>query len=112
MHGAPEDEIEEVRELLENHEFDIYETEPGRWGIGIAAIWLKDEEQYSAAKTVLEEYQQNRYQNAQADRAEIEKLTIAQGLYIKFKQDPEQFGLTFLGLIVILALTLYPFLNL
>lgn len=112
MHGAPEDEVEEVRRLLESHNFDIYETEPGRWSIGIAAIWLKDETQYAAAQEVLSEYQQQRYQNAQADRAEIEKLTIMQGLYIKFKQDPEQFGLTLLGMIIILGLTLYPFLNL
>ena len=112
MHGAPEDEIEEVRELLESHNFDIYETEPGRWSIGIAAIWLKDETQYAAAQEVLNEYQQQRYENAQADRAEIENLSVLQGLYIKFKQDPEQFGLTLLGLIIILGLTLYPFLNL
>ena len=112
MHGAPEDEIAEVRELLENHEFDTYETEPGRWGIGIAAIWLKDPSQYEHAREILNEYQKQRYQNAQADREEIEKLTIAQGLYIKFKQDPEQFAITLLALTAIIALTLYPFLNL
>lgn len=112
MHGAPDDEIEEVRELLESHQFDTYETEPGRWGIGIAAIWLKNEEQLAQASEVLSEYQKQRYENAQESRAEVEKLTVLQGLYIKFKQDPEQFMLTLLGLSAVLGLTLYPFLNL
>ena len=80
MHGVPEDEIEEVRELLESHEFDIYETEPGRWSIGIAAIWLKNEDHLEQAKAVLFEYQKQRYENAQESRAEVEKLTVMQGL--------------------------------
>lgn len=112
LHSAPEDEIEEVRELLKHHEFDIYETEAGRWGIGIAAIWLKNLEQLEQAQQVLFEYQKQRYENAQESRVEVEKLTIMQGLYIKFKQDPEQFILTLIGLSVVLGLTIYPFLNL
>lgn len=112
MHGVPEDEIQDVRELCETHEYDVYETEIGRWGIGLAAIWLKDDSQLTAAKAVLNEYQQTRYQNAQEDRAKIQGLSIGEGLYVKFKQDPNQFGLTLLGLATILGLTLYPFLSL
>lgn len=111
LHGVPDDEIQEVRELLETHEFDVYETEVGRWGIGLAAIWMKDEEQFVLAKAALNEYQQTRYQDAQEDRAKIQGLSIAEGLYVKFKQDPNQFVLTFLGLAAVLGLTLYPFLK-
>jgi Mg2+/Co2+ transporter CorC len=111
MHGAPDDEIQEVRELCETHELDVYETEAGRWRIGLAAIWLKDDDQYAAAMSALNEYQQARYQYAQEDRAKIQGLSIAEGLYVKFKQDPNQFFMTFLGLIAVLGLTLYPFMK-
>ena len=112
MHGVPEDEIQDVRELCETHEFDVYETEVGRWGIGLAAIWLREEEKYEEAKAILDEYQKQRYENAQEDRKKIQNLNLAEGLYVKFKQDPNQFFLTLLALIIILGLTLYPFLNL
>ena len=111
MHGAPEDEIQDIRELCETHEFTVYETEAGRWRIGLAAIWLKDDDQYAAAMSVLNEYQQTRYQNAQEDRAKIQGLSIAEGLYVKFKQDPNQFLMTLLGLTIVMGLTLYPFIK-
>jgi hypothetical protein len=111
LHGVPDDEIQEVRQLCETHEFAVYETEVGRWGIGLAAIWLSDDDQLTAAKAVLDEYQQARYHNAQEDRAKLQGLSISEGLYVKFKQDPNQFMLTFLGLAAILGLTLYPFLS-
>ncbi len=111
LYGVPEDEIEEVRELCEVNKLDVYETDMGRWGIGIAAIWLSDNSQYDMAKVLLDEYQQARYQNAQQDRAKIQTLTLLQGLYVKFKQDPNQFALTVAGLAAVLALSLYPFLS-
>lgn len=112
LHGVPDDEIQDVRELCEKHNFSVYETEAGRWGIGLAAIWLDDELQLEEAKATLEVYQQARYQNAQEERAKLQDLSFAQGLYVKFKQDPNQFALTLLGMAAVLGLTLYPFLNL
>jgi hypothetical protein len=112
LYGVPDDEIQEVRELCETHSLDVYETEAGRWGIGLAAIWLRDESQYTAAKAALDDYQQARYENAQEDRVRLQSLSFSQGLYVKFKQDPNQFVLTLLGLAAILGLSLYPFLNL
>ncbi len=112
MHGVPDDEIQDVRELCETHEFSVYETEVGRWGIGLAAIWLSDESQLEAAKAVLDEYQKERFENAQEDREKLQELSFGEGLYVKFKQDPNLFVMTLLGLTAVLGLTLYPFLNL
>ena len=112
LQGVPEDEIEQVRALCESLELDCYETEAGRWGIGIAAIWLKDEAQYAQARAALDEYQQNRFQDAQVERQQVEQLSLLQGLYIKFKQDPEAFMLSLLGLTAVIGFSLYPFLNL
>jgi len=112
MHGVPDDEIQDVRTLCESLECETYETDAGRWGIGIAAIWLRDDEQYPAARAALDEYQQARYQGAEEERLYVQKLTFLQGLYIKFRQDPQKFALTLLGLAAVIGLTVYPFLNL
>jgi hypothetical protein len=112
MHGVSEDEIQEVRELVQGLECETYETDAGRWGIGIAAIWLRDDEQYPTARTALDAYQQARYQGAEKERLYLQKLTVLQGLYIKFRQDPQKFALTVLGLAAVIGLTVYPFLNL
>lgn len=112
LHGVPEDEIHEVRELFESLELSVYETEKGRWGIGLAAIWLSDEGQFPEAKAALNEYQQARYHNAQEDRERVQQLSFAQGLYVKFKQDPSQFALALISMAIVVGITLYPFLSL
>ncbi len=71
---APEDEIQEIRSLLEEHRLDFYETQAGPWGISAPGIWLNDEHQYDRAKALLEEYQKNRFREK---RAEYESLRRA-----------------------------------
>jgi hypothetical protein len=112
LQGVPEDEIQQVRELCESLELDIYETEAGRWQIGIAAIWLKDDSQYSLAREALDEYHAQRYQDAQQDRQQVEQLSLVQGLYVKFKQDPQGFSLSLIAISIVIGFSLYPFLNL
>jgi len=43
LNGVSEDEIEDVRELLTEHDIDFYETPPGNWGISMPAIWVKED---------------------------------------------------------------------
>ena len=60
LRNVPEDEAEDVRNLLEEHQFDYYETNPGNWGISMPAIWLRNKEDYPRAKELLDIYQQER----------------------------------------------------
>ena len=71
LRGVPEDEAEEVRELLAEHAIDFYETSSGNWGISMPALWLKDKTQLTQARILLYEYQKNR---AAAQRALYEQL--------------------------------------
>ena len=61
LNSVPDDEADEVREMLEQAEIDIYETSSGNWGLSFAAIWLKDESQLEQAKKMIEQYQADRY---------------------------------------------------
>jgi hypothetical protein len=60
LRGVPEDEADEVRELLFTHQIDFYETSAGNWGISMPALWLRNEAQFAKARQLLDEYQQQR----------------------------------------------------
>ena len=60
LRNVPDDEAEDVRNLLQNNHIDYYETPAGNWGMSMPAIWLNDEQQLEQAKSLIEEYQQQR----------------------------------------------------
>jgi hypothetical protein len=60
LRGVPEDEAEEVREILAANELDFYETSAGNWGISMPAIWLTNNSDLGKARKALALYQQQR----------------------------------------------------
>jgi len=68
LRNVPEDEAEEIRELLEKNKIDFYETPAGNWGISMPAIWLNDDEQLDEAKALLDQYQTERQASARKQR--------------------------------------------
>ena len=110
--GVPDDEAAEVRALLDQHGFETYETEAGRFQMSVAAIWLKDKADLPRAKAVLAEYQAERTRQARADyEAQVargEQPTVRGNL----ARDPLRvIGYSVAGL-VILGLSTIPFLRL
>ena len=73
MNGVPDDEAEEVRELLASNGIDFYETSAGNWGISVAAIWLRDESQHPQARLLIEEYQRERLARAREEYAQLQQ---------------------------------------
>ena len=106
---APDDEIEEIRSLLQEHGIDFYETQSGPWGISAPGIWLNDEDQYGHAKALLDDYQENRFREK---RAEYERLRRA-GQHRTFLQNllenPVQVILYSLIVGLILYFSISPF---
>jgi len=74
LRHAPDDEIQEIRDLLHENRIHFYETQAGPWGISAPGIWLNDESQYDHAKALLDDYQENRFREK---RAEYERLRRA-----------------------------------
>lgn len=58
--NVPDDEIDEVRALLNSHGVAFYETRPSLWGISAGGIWLARDEELVTAKRLLAEYQEER----------------------------------------------------
>ncbi|MBX9893591.1 MAG: hypothetical protein K2Y09_00210 [Nitrosomonas sp.] len=71
LNGVPDDEANDVRELLTANAVDFYETSAGNWGVSIAAIWLEDENQFDRARALIDVYQHER---TLRKRAEYERL--------------------------------------
>lgn len=110
--GVPDDEADDVRELLAEQGFETYETQAGRWQISVAAIWLVNDDDLPRARTVLDDYQQRRAdaaRQAYQDRVSRgEHNTLGRNL----ARNPLQvISYTLIGLLV-LGLSTVPFFRL
>ncbi len=111
LNGVPDDEADDVRSLMQEHEIEVYETDAGRWLIGVAAIWLRDESQFEEARALIDIYEQERYQRLQKEKADQGELSVAQGLINRLWQNPIEFIMIVLALIFVLGVSVYPFVN-
>ncbi|MEJ2321488.1 MAG: DUF6164 family protein [Gammaproteobacteria bacterium] len=114
LRNVPEDEAEEIRQLLHEHGIEFYETPAGNWGISMPALWLIDENAHELdhAKALIEQYQEKR---AVQKRAEYEQLR-REGRHRKLIDVLRERPLEVLLYVLIAALILYfstkPFLDL
>lgn len=109
LRGAPEDEADDIRQLLDENHFDWYETSAGNWGISMPGIWLSDDSQKDRAQELIKDYQVDRYIRV---RGEYEQLK-REGKHRKFmdiiKEDPGKFALYLIGITAILYFSVKPF---
>ena len=60
LRGVPDDEADEIRELLTENNIDYYETSAGNWGISMPALWVRNNEEIIEAQKLLNQYHQQR----------------------------------------------------
>ena len=102
---VPDEEADEIRQLLIDNDIAFYETNAGRWQISLAGLWVKDKEQALQARALIK-----------ADQVERAKdmvpPSLAQWLlgYIQHtRQNPIESLFTLLAVVLILGITLVPF---
>ncbi len=106
LRGVPDDEAEEVRALLVEHQIDFYETSAGNWGISMPAIWVRDESRYPEAKVLLDNYQVARSARVREEYARLKREGKHKTLIDSFRENP--FG--FIAYVFIVIVLLYlPF---
>ena len=108
LSNVPDDEAQEIRELMANNDIDIFETSAGNWGISMPALWLKKEEQFEFANELLNVYQAKRALKIRAQYQLDRKRGEIKTLWSSFAEAPSRFIL-YMGLIVVI---LYLSLNL
>jgi len=109
LRRVEEDEADEIRSLLDAHDFQYYETDNGRWGLGFAAIWLHDGSRFEEGKALIATYQQQRFEKARAEYLEL----CAQGkqptLWTMIQDKPIQMLLALFAMCVVVLFALSPF---
>ena len=104
LRGVPEDEAEEVRELLTEHNVDFYETNAGNWGgVSMPALWLRNDDELVKARQLLDVYQVQRATQAREHYLQLKAAGQHLTFFKSLKERPIQL-LIYLGGI---ALTIY-----
>lgn len=109
LRNVPDDEADEVRALLQEHEFDFYETSPGNWGISMPGIWLRDEARLDEAKQLLLAYQQERALRVRQEYQALREAGQAPTMLDRFREDPMRFILytAIIGVVAYISLTIF-----
>ncbi len=111
LRNVPEDEADEVRQLLTGNEIDFYETHAGGWGISSPAIWLHDNSHLEQAKELIKAYQCERAAMARTTYEQLRREGRHPTLMHNIRSHPLQFILLVLMGLFILYVSLSPFLH-
>jgi len=111
LRDVPADEAAEIRQLLQQHGIDFYETEAGGWGVSVPAIWIHDEGRLGEASALIEAYQQQRTEDARAQYRQLREACRHRTVVDKIRQNPLQSILFFLMSLFVLYVSLAPFID-
>ena len=111
LRGVPDDEVEEIRELLKKNEIDYFETPTGKWWISAGAIWLRDESQLETARLLIDEYQKERAYKVRKEYQRLKSEGKAETIVDRMKQKPIQFIVYIALLVLVVYLSTKPFID-
>lgn len=109
LNNVPDDEAQDIRELLTAENIHFYETDAGFWRVGLDAIWLADGEQEPAARELIRVYQETRRGRQQKNYAELVEQGQAPSMWQHFCMQPVRFIALLIAIVFVLGLTLIPF---
>ena len=112
LRNVPDDEAEAVRELLDQHNLDWYETTAENWGIAMPGLWVRKTDDAPQARSLIDTYQQQRGVFMRQEY-ESERVTgNAQTLANRIKAQPFRVLGIVLFCLFILYVSVNPFLQL
>lgn len=112
LRGVPDDEAEDVRELLTSHSIDYYETPAGNWGISMPSIWLRNKEQFDQAKQLIDSYQAERGARVRAEHSRLKREGQHPTFFDEIRQHPLRVLVYVLFAVVVLYFSTKPFVGL
>ncbi len=111
LRGVPDDELDDICALFDEHTISYYMTPPSNWLISAGDLWLNDHGQLEQAHALLNSYQQQRSQRVQDEFAESRQKGEQAGIFDRIIENPVRF----IGYLIILGFLLYisiiPFLD-
>lgn len=111
LNDVPQDESDEIRQILRQHSISFYETDAGRFGLSTAAIWLRDASQLELARSLIDQYQQARTLRVRAEYAQLRREGRVETVWSRLKRHPIQVFFLVLTIALVLYLSTKPFLT-
>lgn len=111
LNNVPDDEAEEVRELLASNEIDFYETSSGIWGVAVAAIWLRDEGQFQQARSLIDEYQNERLARARDEYLHLQATGKNRTIFDVIRENPVRFVVYLAAISAVIYFSTKPFID-
>lgn len=111
LHNVPDDEADEVRELLTGHALDFYESPEGNWGISMPAIWLYDENQLQEARALIAEYQKKRLVRVREEYALMQQNAMNRTMLDVIKENPLRFMIYVAFIAMVIYFSIQPFMD-
>ena len=108
LRNVPDDEADDVRELLDENGIAWYETKPGPWRMSAGAIWISEDAAIVEAKRLMAEYQQARGERARAEYAAAVRDGTAETFLSQLRAEPLRVVLTVVAIILLLGLVALP----
>jgi hypothetical protein len=102
LRGVPDDEADEIRELLATQEVDFYETPAGNWGVSMPALWLKDDAELTKVQSLLNDYQQQRFIRQRALYLQAKQAGQHKTLCKAFIAQPLLYSMYFLAMCLVI----------
>jgi len=112
LYSVPDDEAQDVRDLLVENGIDYYETSAGILGFSMPGIWLKDEAQLARARELIDDYQRQRQKLAQEDYQNLQAAGQSRTMIDMFRESPLRFIAYLLTIAIVIYFTVALFLHL
>lgn len=112
LRNVPDDEAEEVRQLLTSNNVEFYETPAGKWGISAPAIWLQDKSELQRAKSLIEAYQKERFVTRRREFESLKRQGKTKTILDAIAENPLRFVFYLAVIAILLYLSIMPFFRL
>jgi len=90
LRHVADDELDDIRDVLNENAIQFYETNAGNWGISMPAIWLPDNTQQQQAQQLIAIYQQERQVVLRSEYAQLKQSGEASTFLSNLRQNPLQ----------------------
>ncbi len=112
LRSVPDDEADDIRELLTDNNVEFYETSAGNWGISMPAIWLRDDDQLPRAKALIADYQAKRAVQQREIYEQLKREGKHRTFWVLLQEEPLKV-IAYIGIVLaILYFSTKPFLSL
>ena len=112
LRQVPEEEADDVRQLLDQHNIDWYETSAGKFQISFPAIWVRDDADEPAARQLIETYQHEREERVRAEHLARQARGEVETFRQRIGSNPVCMLLALCAVAFILYISIKPFVSL